>query len=197
MRVIRNYMPWLAPLLGVAILVVVAGSGCRGGSAQPTPTPTVAGLSGAGALTTSTVRPSPGTTPGTTVTATTIPMPPRSIESGYWDMHFVVVSNSCGGDPTPGTAFEFEYLLDEIREPADGYLTDGEPVKVTHIGGKYVANLVFTWPQFQFEYPLPSSDGRAYVTLSFDSPTHGTAALTEAYETGGGDTCSIFLRDDG
>lgn len=175
----------------IALALAAAIGACGGGSSERTPTPTTAGMSGAGSLTTPTARPTPGVTPGPTAT----PEPARSIKAGYWGMHFRVVSNGCGGDPAPGTNFEFEYHFDEIKEPLDGYISDLEPVKVTHIGGTYVANLVFSWPQFLFDYPIDG--GHAYVTASFDTPHHGTAALTEAYEMGNGDTCSIFLRDDG
>lgn len=191
MRTIHVSPIHLLPLAIAAILAAGSAAGCGGGSSQPTPTPTTAGMPGAGSLTTPTVKPTAAITPVPTAT----PEPARSIAAGYWGMHFRVVSNACGGDPVPGTNFEFEYHFDEIKEPRDGYITDREPVKVTHIGGTYVANLVFSWPQFLFDYPIDG--GHAYVTASFDTPHHGTAALTEAYELGNGDTCSIFLRDDG
>lgn len=181
----------LLPIAAALLLAIGAAAACGGGSSKPTPTPTTAGMSGGGSLTTPTVRPTASVTPNPTAT----PEPARSIKAGYWGMHFHVVSNGCGGDPIPGTNFEFEYHFDEIKEPLDGYITDLEPVKVTHIGGTYMANLVFSWPQFLFDYPIDG--GHAYVTASFDTPHHGTAALTEAYEMDNGDTCSIFLRDDG
>lgn len=107
-----------------------------------------------------------------------------------------VVSNSCGGEPPVGKAFDYAYYFDSLSPNANGYLDEGQPMRITHIGGTFVGNAVFTWPKLSFDYPIDG--GHAYIDTMFTTETNGIADLTESYTTGnGGDTCSVFLRDDG
>lgn len=177
-RFLRLALVCLAVAYGLPLV-----AGCNGdGSTAVPPDP----VSGAGSRPTATAPTAPTPEPN---------IPPRSIETGEWEFLFRVVTNSCGGDPGVGTVFDFAYYLDETREPRRGYLSDGDPVRVSHVGGTYVANLIFTWPDFTFDYPIDG--GHAYVTATFNTATTGVGSLTEAYDTDTGSTCSIFLRDDG
>jgi hypothetical protein len=124
------------------------------------------------------------------------PEPANSIAVGEWSYLFVVTYNECGAsDPYVGQQFEFKYRYDEIGTPTDGYLTDGEAVRVTHIGGTYVANHTFTYPQFRFQYDL--SDGYAIVDNVFDTAHHGIAGYIESHTLSDGSVCSIYAEDKG
>lgn len=176
------------------VLAACGGGGGDGGdddeepTATATATPTATtGIPGAGS------RPSPSPTP--VPTPTPVPEPTNAVSEGEWHFLFVIVSNNCGGDPVVGTTFDFYYYFGETREPKDGYIADGEPFQLTHIGGTYVANQVFTWPTFTWSYPVDG--GQAFVTGTWDTPHHGVGDLTESYDIGGGDTCTIFARDTG
>lgn len=154
----------------------------------PTPTPAPAA--------TATRAPAPPPTP-TRVPPTPTPAgpPPKSFDAGEWEFNFTVVSHSCPGIPTPGTTFDFTYHFDDVRQPGDGFITDGEPVRVTHIGGTYSANVVFHWPELAFDYDIEGS--HVYMVATFDSPSHGRATMTENYENDDGKSCTIYLRDAG
>jgi hypothetical protein len=120
----------------------------------------------------------------------------KRIQVGEWDYYFKVVSNSCGGDPPVGREFTYAYFYDSLSPNPDGFLNDGQPMRITHLGGTFVGNSVFTWPTLSFDYPIDG--GHAYINTTFTSDSTGVADLTESYETGNGEeTCSVFLRDEG
>jgi hypothetical protein len=161
-----------AALVAVGVLVAGGGGGGDDGGEGATSTPATAAVDAS-------------ETPP-------VAAPPSSITAGEWTYNFKVVSNACGNDPQAGAEFEFRYFYDEIREPRDGFLGNGEPVKVSQIGGTFVANLVFSWPDFAFTYPIDG--GNALLENTFVSADRGNAKLTESYTTAGG-TCDIVLED--
>lgn len=187
------------PLVGSLLIGLLGAAGCGGADTSAPHSPVISGAGSQPTATTPrTASPQPTAPPQTTASpqATASPkVPARSIETGGWEFLFRVLSNSCGGDPVVGTVFDFEYHFDETREPRRGYISDGDPVRVSHIGGTYVANLIFSWPTLSFDYPIDG--GHAYVTTTFVTASTGVGSLTESYDSGAGDTCSIFLRDDG
>ncbi len=195
----------LTGVAAIGVFLLFRGGGGEQGQVQPGVTPTAEATTAVPTnipttipATIPTTEPTPP--PATAVPATAVPttgpeIPERSFATGEWTFLFKVVSNGCGGDPVVGTNFNFAYYFDETREPRRGYISDGDPVRITHLGGTYTGNVVFFWPNLFFDYPIEG--GHAYVAATFLTAHHGMGSLTETYELDGGDTCSIFLRDDG
>ncbi|MCC6421140.1 MAG: serine/threonine protein kinase [Gemmataceae bacterium] len=191
----------LAAIVGVVLALSRGDSKEAGPLATPTGTAvsqstTAAATTVSATAATGTAEPAGGAAPPETPTATpTAPPPPRSINAGEWWYAFTVESNSCADGPAVGQSFDFAYYYEEVHQPPDGFISEGELFRLTHLGGTYVANLVFRWPTLIFDYPIDG--GHAYVGSTFDSEGHGTGTLTETYDLDGGSTCSVFLRDPG
>ncbi len=120
-------------------------------------------------------------------------IPPRSIVGGQWDYLFTVESNQCAGAPFPGEQFSAAYYYDEAGQTVDGYISHGELVALTQIGGPALGTFVFSYPDFAFSYAL--NGGTAYLSNTFTGHGTGSGSLTETYDTTNGGTCSVFYRD--
>ncbi len=213
----------VAAVVAVPVALLAAGAFGGGGetptdsdptatrtrSATPAPTETAKGgatATAAGATSTAAGATATRTTTGpTAVPATATKAPPTAtpavtnfINPGAWTYAFTVVRNNCAFGLDEGEVYQAEYALTEVGN-GDGKIAPGERVNIVDGSGFNAGNFTFSYPVFDFFYPVVGNNGAVRGNLllrnTYSAPNSGTATLLETYNLSNGSQCSIFASE--
>lgn len=114
------------------------------------------------------------------------------IVAGDWTYNFVTVSNTCGGDPKVGDAFDNTFAMEDANN--DGFVENGEAVDIIDgQNGAYLGTYTFTYPSFTWEADLEDGD---FVVLRNQYIGDSTgSSLREDHYTVNGRPCVIAFQD--
>ena len=124
--------------------------------------------------------------------------PPNSINHGTWNYSFLVTENTCNFGLGVGDVYDTTYELTEIGDN-DGFISVGESANVVDASGFNAGNFRFTFPVFEFSYPVLGNNstlrGNLRVRNTYSGVNSGLATLVETYNLGNGNQCQIFAEE--